>query len=134
MKKQLKAPFSSPEPLGLICNRPGRAVHLGRSEHGPLAFSSPEPLVSLPRDQETMGSGDENAKGPCSLRPRCIALPVLQKKHFAQLQIAAFRVSSQSLLILHKFAKSWFKRKSKQVVLAFFFTSFWIFWSGIEPV
>ena len=35
--------FSSPEPLGLICNRPVA-----------------EPLVSLPRDQETRGSGDEN--------------------------------------------------------------------------
>ena len=35
--------FSSPEPLGLICNRPVA-----------------EPLVSLPRDQETTGSGDEN--------------------------------------------------------------------------
>ena len=34
--------FSSPEPLGLICNRPV------------------EPLVSRPRDQETTGSGDEN--------------------------------------------------------------------------
>ena len=33
------ASFSSPEPLGLICN-----------EH----------LVSRPRDQETSGSGDEN--------------------------------------------------------------------------
>ena len=33
------ASFSSPEPLGLICN-----------EH----------LVSRPRDQETTGSGDEN--------------------------------------------------------------------------
>ena len=35
--------FSSPEPRGLICNRPVA-----------------EPLVSLPRDQETTGSGDEN--------------------------------------------------------------------------
>ena len=38
-------PFSSPEPLGLICNR----------------FVT---LVSLPRDQETKGSGDENAVWP----------------------------------------------------------------------
>ena len=36
-------PFSSPEPLGLICNRP---------------------LVSLPRDQETTGSGDEDGHRP----------------------------------------------------------------------
>ena len=36
------SPFSSPEPLGLICNEPV------------------ESLVSRPRDQETMGSGDEN--------------------------------------------------------------------------
>ena len=34
------APFSYPEPLGLICN---------------------EPLVSRPRNQETTGSGDEDA-------------------------------------------------------------------------
>jgi len=34
--------FSSPEPLGLICNEPV------------------EPLVSRPRDQETAGSRDEN--------------------------------------------------------------------------
>ena len=32
-------PFSSPEPLGLICNRP---------------------VISRPRDQDTTGSGDEN--------------------------------------------------------------------------
>ena len=36
--------FSSPEPLGLICNRPVT-------------------LVSRPRDQETTGSGDENDAG-----------------------------------------------------------------------
>ena len=35
-------PFSSPEPLGLICNRPVVS------------------LVSQPRYQETTGSGDEN--------------------------------------------------------------------------
>ena len=39
--------FLSPEPLGLICNRP-------------VAL-----LVSLPRDQETTGSGDEN--GACKM-------------------------------------------------------------------
>ena len=39
--------FSSPEPRGLICNRPVA-----------------EPLVSLPRDQETTGSGDENVLFP----------------------------------------------------------------------
>ena len=50
-------------------------MHLGRSEHGPLAFSSPEPIVSWSCGGETRGSGDENAKGPCSLRPRCIARP-----------------------------------------------------------
>ena len=38
-------PFLSPEPLGLICNR----------------FVT---LVSLPRDQETTGIGDENAVWP----------------------------------------------------------------------
>ena len=27
----------------------------------------------------------------------------------------------------------WFKRKSLQVLLVFSFTSFWIFWNGIEP-
>ena len=32
-------PFLSPEPLGLICNRP---------------------VISRPRDQDTTGSGDEN--------------------------------------------------------------------------
>ena len=37
---EANGPFSSPEPLGLICN---------------------EPLVSRPRDQETTGSGVENA-------------------------------------------------------------------------
>ena len=39
---EANGPFSSPEPLGLICN---------------------EPLVSRPRDQETTGSGIENANG-----------------------------------------------------------------------
>ena len=29
--------------------------------------------------------------------------------------------------------KLWFKKKFKQVLLVFFYTSFWIFWSGIEP-
>ena len=36
-----------PEPLGLICNRPVA-----------------RPLISLPRDQETTGSGDENEPPP----------------------------------------------------------------------
>ena len=44
------APFSSPEPLGLICNPP---VSLPRD---------------LPRDQETTGSGDENGVALDSLR------------------------------------------------------------------
>ena len=44
-------PFSSPEPLGLICNRPVA------------------PLVSQPRDQETTGSGDENG-----VRPKAVVM------------------------------------------------------------
>ena len=40
--RQFVATFSSPEPLGLICNE------------------KVEPLVSRPRDQETAGSEDEN--------------------------------------------------------------------------
>ena len=42
MRKKSLRTFSSPEPRGLICNRPV------------------EPLVSRPRYQETTGSGDEN--------------------------------------------------------------------------
>ena len=34
---------------------------------------------------------------------------------------------------LPQFAKSVLKESLKQVLLIFFFTSFWVFWSGIEP-
>ena len=55
---EASSPFSSPEPLGLICN---------------------EPLVSRPRDRETTGSGDENANGRETPRQKqnahaCVAL------------------------------------------------------------
>ena len=52
--------FSSPEPLGLICNRPVC-----------------NPLVSLPRDQETSGSGDENAVSAVWPVPCTCAQPYL---------------------------------------------------------
>ena len=57
-------PFLSPEPLGLICNRP---------------------LVSRPRDQETTGSGDENGCVPHlpvllrMLREGCYRIFIVQR-------------------------------------------------------
>ena len=73
-------PFSSPEPLGLICNHVTKkrralgtrmrscqricvlimCITWKSIDQRSWAFSSPEPVVSWSRGRETSGSGDEN--------------------------------------------------------------------------
>ena len=69
------------------------------------------------------------------VHPRCIARPVLQKKKtFRVVENRCLQFVESIFVNLPKFAKSGLKESLyKQVLLVFFFTSFWIFSSGIEP-
>ena len=69
------------------------------------------------------------------IHPRCISRPVLQKKKtFRVVENHCLQCVESIFVNLPQFAKSGLKlRKSKQVFFGIFFTSFWIFWSGIEP-
>ena len=69
------------------------------------------------------------------IHPRCISRPVLQKKKtFRVVENHCLQCVESIFVNLPQFAKSGLKlRKSKQVFFCIFFTSFWIFWSGIEP-
>ena len=56
-----------------------------------------------------------------------------RKKTFRVVEKRCLQCVESIFVNLAQFAKSGLKKKSKQVHLVFFFTSFWIFWSGIEP-
>ena len=54
------------------------------------------------------------------------------KKNISRIENRCLQCVESILVNLPQFAKFGLK-KSKQVLLVFFFTSFWIFWSGIKP-
>ena len=67
------------------------------------------------------------------IHPRCISRPVLQKKKtFRVVENHCLQCVESIFVNLPQFAKSGLK-ESLNRFFGIFFTSFWIFWSGIEP-